>query len=95
VERVVDRAVKAGYRSDWRGMFAYMFTPEAWTTPTYTAFVMAVGGFVFTVMLQAATGRYPLVNVPFMAVMGYGLVVRPVLRIAERRAAPHSSPISN
>ena len=46
VERVVDRAVKAGYRDDWRGRVAYVATPEAWTTPAYTAFVMVVGGIV-------------------------------------------------
>jgi len=91
VERVGDRVAKAGYRRDERGLVAYLFTPEAWTTSAYTAFVMAAGGTLAASLIDGATGGVPLINVPLRAAAGYWFIVRPVLRVAARRATRQAS----
>ena len=91
MERATTRAVRAGYRSDWRGLLAYLNTPEAWTTPAHTVFVMAVGGLVAAIMASAVTKGSPPLSVPVNALGCYWFLVRPVLRIAERRAASTDS----
>jgi hypothetical protein len=89
-ERLGDRVAQAGYRRDWRGLVAYLFTPEAWTAPAFTCFVMAVGGFICAALLNAATKPAGLLAVFVNGLLAYGIFVRPVLRVAKRRAAVQS-----
>jgi hypothetical protein len=87
MERIRPRAVISGYRDDWRGLLAYACMPEAWTVRAFTCFAMAVGGFICLFVVDAVSGDSPIAFLPVQSIMAYWFVVRPVLRVAERRAA--------
>ena len=81
--RAVDRAAAAGYRDDWRGVVAYVFSPECWRPGPYVAFLTLVVAFL--ALTQDLTGRLPVLRFAIKAAGGYWFVVRPVLGVIGRR----------
>ena len=81
----VDRVTAAGYRSDWRGVVAYLFSPESWRAGPYVAFLALAAALVVVVVAQGATAALPVVGLSLRAACCYLFPVRPVLRLIARR----------
>jgi hypothetical protein len=89
--RGVRRAEEVGYRSDWRGVLAYLCSPELWRPVPFALFVAVSVAFTAGCVAQGAMAPRPALGIPVWAGVAAILFVRPTVRVWRLRRLSSAS----